>query len=246
MKLEGISMFLAEIFTQLTYGEFAELSIGGKDDGGINPEDFPNIISHVNLALTELHKRFNLKTNEILLVQQEGVTTYPLKPQFAMMNAESSEPIRYIDDTARFPFEDDLLKIERILDEEGEEVPLNKLNNGNSFFTPKFNTLQIPVTHVNVNNTLSIIYRANHELLEATESIDPQVTEVELPPALLEALLFYVASRVHSNVPAIEGDTGEGMRFMAKFEASCQRVEALGLIAEEEVTNSKLEDRGFV
>ena len=239
-------MFLAEIFTQLTYGEFAELAIGGKGEGGINPEDFPNVVSHINLALTELHKRFPLRTNEILLVQQEGITTYPLKSQYAMMDIVSSEPVRYIDDTVRFPFQNDLLKIERILDEVGEEVPLNKLNEENSLFTPSYNVLQIPVTYLNADNTLSIIYRAKHVLIEVTEESDPQTIEVELPPVLLEALLFYVASRVHSNVPAIEGDTGEGMRFMAKFEASCQRVTALGLIAEESNTNMKLEDRGFV
>ena len=55
-------MLLSDIFEQLTMGEVSQLSLGGTNEGGVLPQDYPKIVPHINLALTEIYKRFNLKT----------------------------------------------------------------------------------------------------------------------------------------------------------------------------------------
>ena len=71
-------MLLSEIFEQLTYGELSQINLGGKDDGGIASSDYPAVVAHINMALTELFKRFPLRLKEIQLQTYSTLTTYQL------------------------------------------------------------------------------------------------------------------------------------------------------------------------
>lgn len=67
-------MKLIEIFNQLTFGELAQLSMGGMDAGEINDKNYDAVLSHINLGLTALHKRFPLKEGRLVVaLQQEGI-----------------------------------------------------------------------------------------------------------------------------------------------------------------------------
>ena len=235
-------MTLDQLFDQLTYGELAALAIGGVNESKIQLKDYPNVISHINLGLTELHKRFLLKTEEVIIQQYEQIETYYLDSKYAESNEASVEPIKNIMDSVYEPFTDNVLKIQEVYDEGGELLYLNDSNQYWSVHTPTYNSVQLPYP-VNENN-LSIIFRANHTKIPLTTS-DPASVEVVLAPTYIEPLLFYVASRIYSGLGTPEG-TQESNNYIVKFNNSCKQVELLGLDIQENTTNTKFETRGFV
>ena len=50
-------MKLSYILQNLTYGELKQLGVGGFDDGSIQPENYVEVIGHINLALQNLYTR---------------------------------------------------------------------------------------------------------------------------------------------------------------------------------------------
>ncbi len=72
-------MKLSEFFDLLEYGELANLPLSGNIDSpkGIREQDYPVLISHLNLALTDLHTKFNLKEREVAVQQYEPIVYYP-------------------------------------------------------------------------------------------------------------------------------------------------------------------------
>ena len=52
-------MTLSDVFDQLAYGEFSKIFLG--ESGAIPQSNWNRIITHINLGLTELYKRFDLK-----------------------------------------------------------------------------------------------------------------------------------------------------------------------------------------
>ena len=189
-------MKLSELFELLQYGELANLPVsGGIDDvKGIRVQDYPVLISHINLALTDLHTKFNLKEREVAVQQYEAITQYQLDAKFAVTNTGSTEPVKYILDSESNPFTDDILRINSIFDEAGCELPINNENQTTSLFLNGYKTLQVPFPAD--DNTIFVMYRANHTKL--VSSIPDLDAEVEIPAFCVEAVLSYVASRVHS------------------------------------------------
>jgi len=71
-------MKLQELFNDLTYGEFSQLNLGANEDGTFSDKYYNKMISHFNLGLTDLHKRFSLKLNTIELILLPGTYRYHL------------------------------------------------------------------------------------------------------------------------------------------------------------------------
>jgi len=186
-------MILADIFEQLSHGEFRSTALGGSQASGIMEKDYPKVIPFINLGLTELYKRFPIKSKTVLIDQLEQVSTYYLHPDYAQTNTSSTKT-KYIRDSSFDPFvsADDVLKIEAVYDEKGVEYYLNDPKQVHSVFTPSSNSIQIPFNES--GNTMEVKYRANHPTLTAEgESVLEQ--EVELPMGYMEALLNYIAGR---------------------------------------------------
>lgn len=234
-------MLLHTIFEQLSHGELAQLAIGNKDGAGIVPESYPAITAHLNLALTALYKIFPLRMEEAIIQQNQATNLYFLSKQFAV-NGGSDEPVKYLIDTVNKPFIDNVLKIERIVNEEGEEIPLNDINDDNSIFTPSFNSIQIPDPIDTV--TVGVIYRADHTEINPI-NLDPKTLDVPIPNSLLEPLLFYIASRAYASVPMVDG-INQSAGYLNKFEASIQRIKNLDLVNDDEKPNQKLWNNGWV
>lgn len=242
-------MLLSEIFNALTYGELSQVNIGGIEANGISAGNQGQILTHVNLGLTELHKRFLLKEGRITLLRQAGVTTYVLNKKYAVSNRESWEPVKYILDSMDRPFQDDLLKVERVYDVAGNELVLNGSDlSANpdhvNVRTTSYNTLVIP-EHL-AGETVSIVYRANHpQIIREDNSFDPTEIEVDLPYSHLEPLLYYVASRVLNPIGA-GGQFHEGNNYAAKFEQACMQLEMGGYRLDVGETNHRLVRNGWV
>lgn len=247
-------MRLSEIFEQLTYGELSQLSLGGADIGGIDSGNYKAITAHVNLGLTTLHKRFNLKEGLIKLDLVPGRTVYPLGVEFAATNTGSSEPVRYIKDTASEPYTGDIIKIDSVLTDANLEMDLNNPMNGYSCFTPKLGTLRVPLAVVNkgpdlpyqlITSGLTLVYRANHPTLVLDKYSDPEDIEVALPHAYLEALLLFIASRVNNPV-GMTGEFNAGNNYAAKFEKACVQLEMDGTEVDRVGQGSRSQKNGWV
>jgi len=242
-------MLLSDLFDQLTYGELSQLNMGGVDgEIGIEPCDYPRVLPHINLGLTELYKRFPLKVNEVVIQQYDHINQYFLNSKFAQTNTESEAPYKYIMDSEYQPFQDDVLRIEKVFNEQGEELYLNQEDGYYaasdkywSVFTPTFDSVQIP--YPDSANQFIVTYRAGHPKININD-IDLVSTEVHISAAYLEPLLNFIAARVYTNLTSLEGN--EGQIYMQRFEMNCKKLEELNLFNKTETENSRLDNNGWV
>lgn len=224
-------MYLQEIFDSLAYGELSQLSIGGADAGVIDESNYQRVLNTVNLGLTDLFKRFNLKEGRVVLSLLADRTEYPISSKFVIGNTKSREPLRYLEANPISPFQDDLLKIERVLTEGGLPLELNNVGDKYSAFTPNMSTLRIhpdiAARAINLpdwlkTSKLELVYRANHpKIVMGLGFFDPARVLVQLPDSHLNALLLFVAAKLHTPV-GIEGQFNSGNNYAAKYEAACQ------------------------
>lgn len=245
-------MTLQEVFDQLGYGELSQLSIGGNDPGIIDDNNYEQVISHINLGLTSLFKRFNLKQGRVVVRLIEGKTSYKLHSDYSIQGTVVPEADRYLEDTVYEPFQDDLLKVEKVLTDLGVEFPLNDAGNVYSILTPSTKVLRLPDGFPDLmpdalkTETLEVHYRANHPKLSTEPSLQvrPWDIELELPDAYLEALLYFVASRVHNPIGMSE-EFHAGNSYAAKYEQACQWLEAQNLEVDRGASTTKLRDNGW-
>jgi hypothetical protein len=241
-------MLIQQVFDALKYGELSQLAIASQLDA-----EYPKLLSHMQLGLTSLHKRFNLKQGALRLVLQPGQTSYALTRVYAVSNTRSRAPVRYLEDSVRWPFMDDLLKVESVKTDAGETLPLNEEGNEWSVITPKDTLLEIPALLAAQGNDLPdwakttklhLVYRANHPKIDV-ENFDIEFTQIDLPESHLEPLLYFIAARVHAPVGA--GNEGQvGMNWTARYEAACRELEGQGLQIDKGGENTRLARNGWV
>jgi len=248
-------MKLQEIFDQLTYGELSNLSIGGGAAGVISEAAWPRVLAHINLGLTALYKRFNLKEGRITVELQPGQFIYSLNSLYAVTRLGSSEAVRYIKDTSTNPFKDDILKLDKVLTDGGIEFPLNDSSNCYSINTPSSTVISVPKDVVNSSaelpeeletDNLEIVYRANHpKLVIPVGYYDPTRVTVQLPDTHLQALLFFVAMRANAPIGMRE-EFNASNNFAAKYEAECVQLETSGMQVDQGAQNTRMERGGWV
>jgi hypothetical protein len=142
------------------------------------------------------------------------------------------------------PFNDDLLKVLEVYDEEGELLPINDKYKDNSVFTPSFDTLtMIPADPAEY---ITLIYQAAPNKIVLTANFDPERYEIDVPGFLKEALLLYVASRVFRSIKrgAKEGPS-EASSYMIDFETACMKLKIFGMIPDNNETSAGFEDNGW-
>lgn len=234
-------ILLKDIFDALAFGELSGISLGST--GEIDEDDYPQIISHINMGLTALYKRFNLKQQELILYQQEDVSLYYLHADRVGALADMDDTV-YILYNENNPFEDDLLKVLAIYDEDEDLVPLNNRNNDDSVFTPSPDILKM--TPEDPVEYRTITYQANHPKIVITDSFDPDRYELEAPEFLKEALLLYVAGRVfRSKKRGTDKGPSEASTFMIEYETACMKLQVFGLIPEDDESTSSFANNGW-
>ena len=235
-------MLLSDLFMYLAYGELSQMAIGTNNAGGIDESDYPTLISHINLGLTNLHSRLPLKQSQALILQQSDRLVYPLTPIYAT-NSTSTEKNKYILDSVLEPFANDVLKIEEVYSEGNILLPLNDSAKEDSLFTPLFNTLQVPKPQS--NQILAILYRANHAQLPAQRGYDISNVEVNIPAVLIEPLLTFVVGRV-----AAAGNNADNIQkalaYQQKYEVQLQQIIHSGGLSVESTSNLRIRSNGWV
>lgn len=237
-------MKLAEIFNQLTFGELSQHYVGGREDGGaMNPNQYWAIIPLIDLAMTKLYTRFQLRTEEVIVELDNDISIYKLHSDYAQTNTTSTQPTKYIADSAAEPFEDNLISIRAIYNELGEEYRLNDESFWGALMTPSYNTIQHP--YADKENVMHVVYQAGPTKIALESGGDPREYEVDLPDALLDALLYFVAARLHTGLVSQETE-GMNMQYRQLFEEACRKAEELGLFREVNWGNTKFNEQGWI
>ena len=258
-------ILLSEIITLLQGAEFNSLAIveGKGGEARVKRSEYNRIISMVNAGLQVLHQRFELSKNVLYLKTTKGKTTYVLEKSNAISNNQDG----FIIDTIENPFEDDILEILSIFSPHGRELLLNSYTEQyvrdplvldvdvdclyTSLYTLDYRTLRIP--HNLIDTTLTVTYRSSGKNLK--ELVDPLNDPIDdiiigIPASYMNALTYYVASRVYNSKGAETIGRGifhEGNNYKTSFEQECAQLKAVGFENDVMITdNSNFYNRGFV
>lgn len=224
-------MKLIEIFNHLAYEELSQLNVLDAS-GKINPTKYEQLTANINLGLVDLYMKFNLKVGKLNLVLNPTLTVYPLFSLYAKSNTRSKAAIKYIDDLDN-KFTDDILKINYIFADNGNELPFNDLTNPLSIRTTAQRVLSVPESIVTKSDSLpsdfivdylQVCYRASHpKIIVDDGDIEPEEVELELPETHAEALIYYIASRMHTP-RGTETENNIGNLYLKKYLNICNEL----------------------
>lgn len=234
-------MQLSDFFQHLAYGELSQYSVGSSNHGEISEKDYPKLLTFLNLGLTRLHTALPLRMEQLLLRTNAFQRTYKLVSSNAVSTATDSDNVelRYILDSQR-PFQDNILRVEEIVNEDEIEYPLNDHSCDTSVFTPLVNELQFTNPQ---DELVSVMYRANHVKLPVTRIIDT-TTNLDIPDYCIDALLTYCASKVLGGGGNAEA-AQEGLMLMQLFEAKLDALEDAGVITTDIPTRTRIWSEGW-
>lgn len=219
-------MKLTEIFHALEYGELSTQTSLVETVTGVLPEHYNRVISYINLALTNMHERANIKLGDAYILMLDGVAEYHLDSKYAFSNPNGDPNVRYILDSAASPYKDNALRIMEAFTEIGEPLPINDRTEEKSIFTPSQLSVQIPWK--NEGDVINIIYRASHNIISLNDYNDVGDIEVDLPRTYLEPLLYFIAYRHFAGVGG-QSATPTSLAYFQKYQARMQEIELNGI-----------------
>lgn len=217
-------MLVSDYLNSLTTGEINQLhfsDIGGDSPNAQQKKNTNQIINYINLANTELHKKFALIQRELVLSDMVANTMKDIPIDFLYAVSAS--------------FAD------------GEEIPLNNEktrivdgvdHNVSILFPAPFKAL-VKGTDDKGRTDMSIVYVASPtKVTKKSDFID--ISEI-----YTEALINYAAYKAHVSV---SGDMkAENNTYYLRFIQSCKNISMLGLTNSDNMdSNTKLLDRGFL
>lgn len=219
-------MKISELFSQLSYGELSNLSIGNDGSGAISSEHYAKITHHTQKVLTNLYSRFMHKKDYYVLKLDESITKYMIDPLYAVSDTTplNTKP-RYIIDTVEEPFDQKIIKVMSVhlINEDTtlatEGILLNDDSREGSIKTLTYNQLYIrePVQ----DQLLMIGVQLNHPVIPQPVDLE---YEIILAPVLEEALIAKVASRIYGSMNGQE-NLIKSQSLNAEYEAILQIVQ---------------------
>lgn len=230
-------MLLLDLFGYIANIEASSLNIGNADDGTIETKYHPKVIRAINLALIEVYKTFPVKEKEIVIQLYPQFTNYKLHNDYAVTNIASSKPIKYIIDSSFDPFQNDVLKIEKVFNEFGEEFALNTESNQYSLYTPEFDVLLHP--YPQIENAVFVQYRALPIQIELTAV--PGTYDVSLPLSVLNIALLFIGYKL-----LIGTNKKEASEKFGEYLIAVQQAETQSLFRTDETASQKIEVAGWV
>lgn len=230
-------MTLNDLFAALATEELSNLQLA---EGGVIAEHKKAaVLAYIEDGLLRLHTRFPLVEKDVLIEMQEGVTHYHLLQRYAYSQYDPSNGIvPYIVDSAD-PFLEDVIKVTRVYNSYGVELPLNDEEAPCSVFTPQPRVLLVP--RPVVGSALDVVYRARHPKLSLAEPDQ----EIYLPDFLEPVLKQYVAYKAYNVINTQEAMAIAAIR-MQQFDSMCQEaVEQDTIGATTSTSNTKFSKRGW-
>lgn len=189
-------MTLQELLDYLAVNELsnAQLSYINGNTGKILDGKVPAVVNFINEGLTKLYDTFFLKESNLFVELMVGKTSYALKSEHDLGERLQPDFDHYLWKGSGEKFEDDLLKILKVVTTSGINLPINDNTSRFTVYTPYHNVIQIP--NFTEGWELCVTYQANHRKL-SSESLNDLV---EVPTQLLPALCAYVAHKAFSNM----------------------------------------------
>lgn len=243
-------MFLNEIYDQLTSSELTRVVAG--ESGVILEEYQPKINRLITAGMNDLNKHFTLRENELLLRTKIGKDIYELTSENAV---SSGNPYAFIIDSIENPYQNDLMMITRISDEDGHSLFLNtdvpyRLPVENiyghrpavftyeGFNMMSYNTLKLHKNH----DAADYLVHYKAKIKPFVVGPTPEDTYIDLADHYLNALVMYVTSRFFNPSGAETIGNGmyhEGNNYWGKYTAEVQELKNnMGSIASQgESTN---------
>lgn len=248
-------ILLSEIFQTLAHGELNGLHIGNSQLNTVDESNMPKLLSHVNLGLVELSKRFILRTGERTIHQIAGRELYPLRSEYAELVDQCGDNDYFIEQTDETPFEDDVVKILHVYNSLEVELPLNDrtqptlhdtLGTTWRIMTPELDVIQM--TPADAVENMSVVYQALYPHIVIDSGFDAEKTYVAIPRTHLMPLLLFVASRVVSgmNTSVAEGEQNPMNTWMYQYELACRKIEQYGLTIQTNDAQQRFTNNGFV
>jgi len=230
-------MLLSSLFSYIATLDSASINIGGDDEGIITGKHYPKVINAINLGLIDLYTEFPIRERALTIQLYSNITNYILDPKYAQTNTASTELYKYIQDSSFDPFtENNIIKIERVYDEEGTELSLNSDIDDYSLYTPAYNILQHP--YPNDENAVVLTYRALPTTVPVV--VDPDTYDVALPSQLLNLFLIFVNHKLLSSV-----NKQESMLKLNEYTVALNLAKSRNLFNEDDFPNQKLEVSGW-
>ncbi len=235
---------LNDLFTTLATGELSNIKLGST--GTIVAANYEAMVSHVNMGLLELCKRFTLIRNEVQLQQHADTRRYFLRTAHVGEESELDDYTYLLYDEDA-PFTGNLIKVLTIFDEDGDEYPLNDAQAIYPIATPEYDILVMDPP--DIVKLLDIVYQASHIPIKYTgEDFDPEKILLKVPATVKEPLIYYIASRIFSGMASTvgEGATTPGMTYSAKYEIACKKLELYNLVPENKDSGQQFIKNGWV
>lgn len=232
-------MKLSQVFDQLTSGEMSQLFLGGRETGGVTEENYRQVGNHVLIGLTALYKRFNLKQGQLEIKLEPGKYVYSLLQNYAVNDKYSKIPLvdRHIIDSPSNLFRGDVIKVAKVDTADGCTLALGQEWDKYSIMMLQMDSIRVPKAIVDHSSdlpdylktdTLTVTYQANHpNFVPLVGFYDPELTQIELPDSHLQALLYYVASRVHNPI-GMGAEFNAGNNWFSRYELECKALENSG------------------
>lgn len=227
-------MQVLDAFNELAYGELNGHSLCIR--GSIEEKDYKKVIYFLNTGLLDLYTKYPLLTKELTLVQKSWITQYALRKEHA--ESDPTEAVKYIKDSVIDPFLGDVIRVEEVVDENGDVLELNSTDYDKVALTSSMDVLEIP--NPTEGNALFVTYRAKHPLLTDLNS------NILLPTHMLQALYAYVCTKAYAGSTSPE-HLNKSSEMTNRYATMCSKLEADGMVnAEQQVINIKPEVRGWV
>lgn len=206
-------MKLEELFRNLSYSELSNLAIGNEGAGYIDSANISKMVLLTNQSIATLYTRFILCTKELVIQSNDHMAFYYLRPEFARSNPAPAHN-KYIIDSELEPYTGDIIRVLRVFNEIGKELPINDAEQYASVFTPQFDCIQL--SHPCNDDVFSIEYQANHPILNDTDLQQ----EIRIPFFLEEALQAHIAYKVFSSMAGQENSSKAAEHFQ-RYENIC-------------------------
>lgn len=222
-------MLLQEVFDQLQTSELNNIYVVDQKTKKMLPDKYSAVATAVNAALTQLHTRFLLRTGELTVELRPKQTIYPLQSRCVIGKDGIATDAKFLQPSA--DFRDNLLKIQQVFDDKGQELGINNHTEYFSVRESSYDTLVVPIDFFDKHDvkSLRVVYRQNHKMIPACcEGLEPDCYGLSLPRSHLMALCLYVAARMHVPI-GLQDATYSGNSFMALYEQECNRLEQSGM-----------------
>lgn len=178
-------MRVAELLEILRYSDIRSFGLTEKKSNKLLDAAYPIINVSLNRALRKVHTDFNLRQNSVIIQTRQGISRYYLRSQHSVLNGDPAYA-KYILDTSKNPFKDNVVKILSVCDELGVDYKLNTVGAEFPVMIPEFDCVEMVRT--DYEPAIGVIYQSTCDDVDITD----KNLNIPIPTYIEEAFLIYL------------------------------------------------------